>query len=171
MDIALYPDPVLRKKAQRVTQFDDNLRKLADEMHTTMAKAKGVGLAAPQVGLSIQLLVLNPTGKPADAKTLVNPKLTLTKGDELGEEGCLSFPGIWGEISRAPSLTVEGQDTAGNLIQLELSGYVARIVQHEFDHLEGILFIDRLSPADKVRIRKMLKNLELRHQERAGAKA
>lgn len=168
MDIALYPDPVLRKKARRITQFDDNLRKLADEMHATMAKAKGVGLAAPQVGLSIQLLVLNSSGKAADAKTLVNPKLTLVKGGELGEEGCLSFPGIWGEILRAPSLAVEAQDVSGNPIQLELSGYVARIVQHEFDHLEGILFIDRLSPADKIRIRKMLKNLEARFQERAG---
>lgn len=166
MEIVLYPNPVLRKKAAAVTAFDDNLKKIAAQMHETMAKAKGVGLAAPQVGLSLQLLVLNPTGKIQDALTLVNPKLILTKGGVPGEEGCLSFPGIYSEIERAPSLVVEAQNADGAPVRLELSDYIARIVQHEFDHLDGILFIDRMSPADRVRVRGVLKNLEAKYQEK-----
>jgi peptide deformylase len=171
MDIVLYPDPVLRKKAAPVTRFDEALRKLADDMHETMSKAKGVGLAAPQVGLSIQLLVLNSSGRAADAKTLVNPRLVLAKGDVPGEEGCLSFPNIWGEIDRAPSIVVEAQDVSGNAIRLELADYVARIVQHEFDHLEGILFIDRMSPADRLRIKKHLKALEAQRDQKSSVNA
>lgn len=166
MEIVHYPDPVLRKKAAPVTVFDAALKKIADEMHVTMAKAKGVGLAAPQVGLSIQLLVLNPSGKAEDAMTLVNPKLTLADGDVTGEEGCLSFPGVWGEVDRAPSLMVEAQDVTGAPVRIELADYVARIVQHEFDHLDGILFVDRLSAADKVRVRGALKALDARFQEK-----
>jgi peptide deformylase len=171
MEIVLYPDPLLRKRAAKVERFDAGLRAIAEEMHRTMAAAKGVGLAAPQVGLSIQLLVLNPTGKAEDALTLVNPKLVLAKGELWGEEGCLSFPGVWSEISRAPSLAVEAQDLEGKPIRLDLEGYVARIVQHEFDHLDGILFIDRMSPADRVRVKKSLRALEDRYQEKPAAAA
>lgn len=167
MEIVLYPNPVLRKKAAAVTKFDAELQKTADAMHATMAKAKGVGLAAPQVGLSIQLLVLNPTGKKEDAQTLVNPKLILAKDVEVpGEEGCLSFPGIWAEIERAGSLVVEAQDVKGAPVRLELHDYLARIVQHEFDHLDGILFIDRMTPADRARVRGSLKNLEAAYKEK-----
>jgi peptide deformylase len=169
MEVVLFPDPILRRKAATVTRFDDDLRRTAAEMHETMAKAKGVGLAAPQVGLSIRLLVLNPTGRPEDALTLVNPKLALDKGEALGDEGCLSFPGIWSEIARAPKLVVEAQDLDGKEIRLELADYVARIVQHEFDHLDGILFIDRMSPADKLRTRKALRSLEDKYQEKLAA--
>ncbi|MBL8696563.1 MAG: peptide deformylase [Planctomycetes bacterium] len=169
MDVVLYPDPILRKTAETVTTFDASLREIADAMHQTMAKAKGVGLAAPQVGLSIRLLVLNPTGKAADAVTLVNPKLTSLRGAEFDEEGCLSFPGIYAEISRATSLVVEAQDLDGKPIRIAAEDYVARIIQHEFDHLEGVLFVDRMSAADKVRVRGALKKLDAQFQERAGA--
>ncbi|MBI3820915.1 MAG: peptide deformylase [Planctomycetes bacterium] len=171
MEIVQFPNPVLRKKAAVVTRFDEGLRRTATEMHALMLKAKGVGLAAPQVGLSIQLLVFNPSGKAADAQTLVNPRLTLSKGDVAGEEGCLSFPGIWGEIERAPSLVVEAQDENGAPVRIEMQDYAARIVQHEFDHLDGILFIDRMTPADRVRVRGALKALEAAWQERSRAVA
>ena len=117
----------------------------------------------------MRLLVLNPSGRPEDALTLVNPSLVLEKGEALGDEGCLSFPGIWSEIARAPRLLVEAQDLDGNPLRLELADYVARIVQHEFDHLDGILFIDRMSPADKLRTRKALRTLEDDYQEKLAA--
>lgn len=166
MEIVLFPEPVLRKKASTVTVFDAELRRTAEAMHGAMAIAKGVGLAAPQVGLSIRLLVLNPTGKPEDAVTLVNPRLAPHAGEEWGEEGCLSFPGIWAEVARAPSLVVEAQGLEGQPIRMEAAGYLARIVQHEFDHLEGVLFIDRMTPADRLRVRKGLRVLEDRYQQK-----
>jgi peptide deformylase len=169
MEIVLYPEPVLRRKASAVVRFDAELARIAAEMREAMAKAKGVGLAAPQVGLSIRLLVLNATGKPEDALTLVNPKITPAKGETRGEEGCLSFPGIWSEVARAPQIAVEAQDLQGNPVRLELADYVARIVQHEFDHLDGILFIDRMSPADRLRTRKALRLLEDKYQEKLAA--
>lgn len=169
LEIVHYPDPILRRKAATVTAFDGTLRRLAADMHTTMAAAKGVGLAAPQVGISLRLLVLNPSGKSEDALTLVNPVLTLDRATELGDEGCLSFPGVWAEVSRAVGIHVEAQDLTGAPLRLELRDYVARIVQHEFDHLEGILFVDRFSPADKLRVRKALRALEERHQEKVAA--
>lgn len=171
MDVVLYPDPVLRKKAAPVVKFDEALRRTAEAMHETMARSKGVGLAAPQVGLSISLLVLNATGDPDDAITLVNPKIARKVGDVIGEEGCLSFPSIYAEIARAPSIVVEAQDVEGKPIRLELADFVARIVQHEFDHLDGVLFIDRMSPADRVRVKGALRALEDRFREMQAAKA
>jgi peptide deformylase len=152
-----------------VTRFDDELRRLAADMHAAMAAAKGVGLAAPQVGISARILVLNPSGKPEDALTLVNPVLSLDEGSESGEEGCLSFPGIYAEVERAATLRVDAQDLTGGTIRRELSGFVARIVQHEFDHLEGVLFVDRFSSADKLRARKHLRALEERFKEKLPA--
>lgn len=164
MDVVLYPDPILRKKAQPVARFDAELRATADAMHAAMAKAKGVGLAAPQVGLPLALLVLNASGDRAGAITLVNPKISRKTGEAIGEEGCLSFPSIYAEIARAESLVVEAQDVEGKPIRLELADFVARIVQHEFDHLDGVLFIDRMSPADRVRVKSQLKALEDRYR-------
>ncbi len=169
MDVVLYPDPVLRKKATEVTSFDAELRRIAEDMHSAMARAKGVGLAAPQVGLSLRLLVLNPSGKASDALTLVNPTLGPIRATELGEEGCLSFPGIYAEVLRARTIAVEARDLSGAPIRLELEDFVARIAQHEFDHLEGILFTDRMSPADKLRARSALRTLEQRYAQRVQA--
>ncbi|HKD99558.1 MAG TPA: peptide deformylase [Planctomycetota bacterium] len=168
MDVVLYPDPILRRTAAAVERFDDELRSTAAAMHETMARAKGVGLAAPQVGLGIRLLVVNPTGKPENALTLVNPVIRSKRGEVVGEEGCLSFPNIWAEVSRAGSIVVEAQDETGRPLRLELDGFAARIVQHEHDHLEGILFVDRMSPADRVRVKSALVALEERRAKKGS---
>lgn len=173
MQIVLYPDPVLRKKAAKVEVFDASLQKTVRDMFATMYKLRGVGLAAPQVGLSINLLVLNPSGdpeKPEQEMALINPKIRSRKGEVFGEEGCLSFPRIYAEIARARDIVVDYQDPSGKKFEgVSLSDYLARIVQHEGDHLDGVLFTDRMSPADKSRVRGDLKALETRFEEaRAG---
>jgi peptide deformylase len=130
-----------------------------------MAEAKGVGLAAPQVGLRMRLMILNPTGNAEDALALVNPAIVGRAGPPaLFEEGCLSFPGIYAEVERPELCTVEFQDTDGQRRRLEASGFQSRILQHEHDHLEGVLLVDRMSPADKHRHRAALEELVARYK-------
>ncbi len=161
MEIVLYPNPVLRRKTPEITDFGPELERRAAEMLELMYKLKGVGLAAPQVGRCERMLVLNPTGKPGDELALVNPTIKSRKGDIFGEEGCLSFPGIYAEVDRAKEIVIDYQDPRGEWHRdVKLSDFTARIVQHENDHLEGILFTDRMSPADKVRVKHQLKALE-----------
>lgn len=163
MDVVLYPDPRLRRRNAPVELFDADLRRLAASMFETMYRTKGVGLAAPQVGVNLQLLVYNPTGdpaKPEGERVLCNPKvLWRAKTKESGEEGCLSFPGIYARVERPDGIRLEAQDLEGRPFPLELRGWDARIFQHELDHLEAILFIDRMSPGDRVRIKPQLDEL------------
>ena len=169
MDVVIYPDPVLRRAAEPIARFDDELRARVREMLETMYKAKGVGLAAPQVGWSAQLLVGNATGDPAHAAeemVLVNPRIVRKKGFEAGEEGCLSFPGIYAEVERSKSVVVAMQDLEGRPVERTYDGFPARIIQHEMDHLTGTLFVDRMSPADRIRVRARLKELEERFERR-----
>lgn len=150
-DLTLYPDPVLRKPSDPVAAFDDELRAIVEGMFERMRKSKGVGLAAPQVGLKKRILVLNPTGEPADDLALINPTLVDRTGAQtLFEEGCLSFPGIYAEIKRPARCKVQAYTVTGERIDAEYDGFVSRIVQHEYDHLEGVLLVDRMSPADKL---------------------
>lgn len=167
MQVLVYPDPVLRRGGKAVTAFDADLRQLADRMFAAMYEEGGVGLAAPQVGVEQKLLVLNPAGDRADRsgeRVLLNPVITRKKGREWGEEGCLSFPGIHAEVERWQKITVTYQDLDGVETTLECEGWLARIVQHELDHLDGVLFVDRLTPADRMRIRSQLEELEGRQR-------
>ena len=170
MEIRVYPDPVLRRGGQPVTNFDQDGRDTAAAMMEAMYAEGGVGLAAPQVGIEQKLLVLNPSGSKEDRTeelVLLNPKVTKKKGYEFDEEGCLSFPGIQAEVERAIKITLTYQDLEGQPQTMSAEGWLARIIQHELDHLEGVLFTDRLTPVDKLRVRPQLVELE----ERFGAKA
>ena len=154
-DLTLFPAPVLRRPAAIVESFDAELEAMVNAMFDLMFESQGVGLAAPQVGLKKRILVLNETGdreKRDQDLVLINPKI-LSKTGELTrfDEGCLSFPDIYASIERPDRCTIEAQDLQGNVFQGDYDGFLSRIIQHEFDHLEGILLVDRMSPADKLR--------------------
>jgi peptide deformylase len=171
LEIVLFPDPILRKPTARVERFDEDLKRFAREMLDTMYRARGVGLAAPQVGDPRRLLVLNPTGdpgRPQEERVLINVKVLGRKGEVWGEEGCLSFPKIYAEIARAETVAFEAADLEGRTAREEASGFLARVVQHEGDHLDGVLFVDRMSPADRIRVKPLLRALEERFREGRG---
>ena len=163
MDIIKYPDPVLKRGGREVESFDAELAETAKQMMTAMYRFGGVGLAAPQVGLEVNLLVLNPKGDdtvPDGEMVMVNPKLVYKKGMEWGEEGCLSFPGIYGEVERYQKIEVEYQDLEGNKHSVRANDFLARVIQHEMDHLDGVLFVERLSPVDRIRVKSKLLDME-----------
>jgi peptide deformylase len=139
--IVKHPDPVLRERAQEVTKFNANLHKLLDDMAETMYDADGVGLAAPQVGILKRVIVVD-AGDEQGLIELVNPEIVLREGEQLGPEGCLSIPGLQGDVRRAQKVVVKGQDRNGNPVQYEGTDLLARAFQHEVDHLNGVLFID-----------------------------
>lgn len=148
-------NPILRQKAKKVHRFDSSLQNLIDDMFETMHAAQGVGLAAPQIALSIRLLVAEyedeETGKHHKL-AIFNPEIVKAEGEELGTEGCLSIPGYAGDnIRRAAKIAVKGQDVRGKAIKVNAEGWWARILQHEMDHLDGILFIDRLDRPEDLR--------------------
>ncbi|MGD1047174.1 MAG: peptide deformylase [Candidatus Krumholzibacteriaceae bacterium] len=159
--IRKYGDKVLRGKNEKVKEFGPELAPLFDEMHETMIEARGVGLAAPQVGVPKQIAIMNP--EPENEKTLlkmVNPRIIASSDEtEKIEEGCLSVPGIRGDVVRAARITVAYQDENGKARTLEAEGILARIIQHELDHLNGVLFVDRLSLAKRALIKGKLKEL------------
>ena len=189
LPILQYGDPILRAKGNRVETIDDRIRELAANMIETMHAAHGVGLAAQQIGEALQLTVLDISaveddrpstlkldGQDADPKTamplvLINPEIELGGETELGVEGCLSFPEITGDIERAQSVTVRAQTLEGGAIQVEAGGFLARAIQHEGDHLNGILFIDRMRSAAKAALSSRLRRLQketrrgVRHRE------
>ncbi len=170
MDVLVYPDPILRRGGKTVTAFDAELRALSERMMEAMYVEGGVGLAAPQVGIEHKLLVLNPAGDKKDRSgelVLCNPTLTKKKGREFGEEGCLSFPGIHAEVERWVDVTVTYQDLDGKQQTLAATGWLARIVQHEMDHLDGVFFVDRLTAADKLRVKAQLQELEDSYRQKA----
>ena len=163
MEIVKYPDPVLRRGGQTVDVFDRKLADTAAEMLEAMYQYRGVGLAAPQVGLELSLLVLNPSGEAGDKDqelALVNPRVTARKTLDWGEEGCLSFPGLYAEVERHQQITIAYQDLEGAEQTRAATGFLARVILHEMDHLEGVLFIDRLSPVDRIRVKSKLLELE-----------
>jgi len=158
--ISLFPDPVLRKPAEPVEAFDHALAETVEAMYVRMRESQGVGLAAPQVGLKLRILVLNPGGDDGQDLTLVNPEVLKAWGPKSAmEEGCLSFPGIYGEVTRPACVRVRAKTIDGEEFTEEYEGFVARIIQHEMDHLEGVLLIDRMSPADKLRNKIAFENL------------
>ena len=189
LPILQYGDPVLRAKGNRIEIIDDRIRELAANMIETMHAAHGVGLAAQQIGEALQLTVLDISaveddrpstlkldGEDIDPKTamplvLINPEIELRGEAEEGVEGCLSFPEITGDIERAQSVTVRAQTLEDGTIQIEAGGFLARAIQHEGDHLNGILFIDRMRSAAKVALSSRLRRLQkeakrgIRHRE------
>jgi peptide deformylase len=177
LSIMQYGDPILRAKAKQIEKIDDYIRALAANMIETMHAANGIGLAAQQVGEAVQLTVLdisqiedrpsrlNLNGKDVDPTTsmplvLINPEIELGRETEVGTEGCLSFPEITGQIERAESTMAHAQNLEGDKIEIVASGLLARVIQHEVDHLNGILFIDRMNSAAKVALSSRLKRLQ-----------
>lgn len=148
LPIRLYPDPVLREPATPVTEVDDSVRKLITDMAETMRAAPGVGLAAPQVGVQRRVLVYS-LGEDEPLRALVNPEITERTGEIVGDEGCLSIPGLTYEVIRAQRVSVNGLDENGQAVSYEAEDLEARVIQHEVDHLDGILFLDRLDPEDR----------------------
>jgi peptide deformylase len=163
LEIVKYPDPVLETAGEPVTEFDDQLRKLVADMFETMYAAPGVGLAAPQVGVSKRVFVMDCSGgkDPAQKIAMINPEIVMTEGTQAGEEGCLSFPGIFFSVTRAFRAVVRAQDENGKEFEIDGMELTARCMLHETDHCDGILFIERTSPLKremaKRKIRKKIK--------------
>jgi len=177
LSVRQYGDPILRAKGKRVDNIDHRIRELAQNMIETMHAANGVGLAAQQVGEALQLTVLDISqvedrpsamklnGQDVDPKSampivLINPEITVNEETETGTEGCLSFPEINGEIERAKAVVTRAETADGKRIEIEATGLLARAIQHEVDHLNGILFIDRMSSAAKAALSSRLKRLQ-----------
>jgi peptide deformylase len=170
MQLRLYPDPELLKAAAPVTAFDAELAARAAEMFTIMYEEKGVGLAAPQVGWSARLLIMNPSGARRDeeqALVVVNPRILRRWGKARAEEGCLSFPDIFVEVDRAVGVRLAWHDLQGQAHEEDFNDFPARILQHELDHLDGVLLWHRMSPVDRIRWRRELDEL-LAQVETAG---
>lgn len=165
-EIVKYPDPVLAKRGEDVTEFGEDLKTLVEEMFESMYVAHGIGLAAPQIGLSKRLTVIDVSFKkdPDDKLVLINPEIVEREGKQFEEEGCLSLPEIREKVNRAAKVKVRAQNVEGEWFEVEGEELLSRALQHEIDHLDGILFIDRLSrlKRDLVhrRIKKMQKNGE-----------
>jgi peptide deformylase len=177
LSISQYGDPILRVKGKRIEKIDDHIRELAANMIETMHAANGVGLAAQQVGEALQLTVLDVSqvedrpstmklnGEDVDPKTvmpvvLINPEIEIGGATETGTEGCLSFPEITGQIERGKSIIARAQTVEGDMLAIQASGLLARAIQHEVDHLNGILFIDRMNSAAKAALSSRLKRLQ-----------
>ena len=146
--IRALPDPVLRQKAKRVSTIGSSIQQLIDDMVETIQQAKGVGLAAPQVGVSLRLVVLQMPGE--EPITIINPEIVKRSGEQEVAEACLSVPGYAGEIKRSVSVTVKGRDRQGKAIRLKATDLMAQALEHELDHLDGVLYIDHIESQDKL---------------------
>lgn len=149
LEIVLEGDPRLRQKAMRIKHVDDSLRRIAADMHETMDAAPGVGLAGPQIGLMRRIIVVHVAKDEEEDQeevrlTLVDPEIVRAQGKVFGQEGCLSIPQWVGDVPRAETITVKALDLENKHVRLKASGFLARVIQHEVDHLDGILFVDRV---------------------------
>lgn len=154
LPISEYPDPVLRESAKPVEEFDEKLKAFIEDMRETMKAYDGVGLAAPQVGVSRQVAVIEWNDK---RYVLINPRIIESDGKDIREEGCLSAPGFYEEVARPSRIVVEALDEEGNPRRIEEEGFMARALAHEIDHLQGHLFFDHLSPLKRQMIERKLK--------------
>lgn len=171
-EIVIWPDPILKKKASPVSQVDDSTRSLVNDMFETMYAADGVGLAAPQIGVLKQVIVLDTTPRQPESKpvAMINPQIIAKEGTTRYSEGCLSVPGEAEEVDRAARVTVKFLDVSGREQTIEADGLLAVAIQHETDHLQGTMFVDYLSPLKRELIRKRMKRLKAeRGQERVSA--
>lgn len=156
LPILEFPDPRLRTKAQPVTEFGPELAQLVENMFETMYAAPGIGLAATQVNVHKQLLVLDVSDEKNERLVLINPKILDSEGGQTYQEGCLSVPGIFADVDRADRIRVEAQDVTGKTFTIDADGLLAVCIQHEMDHLIGKLFVDYLSPLKRDMVRKKL---------------
>ena len=171
-EIVIWPDPILKKKASPVSQVDDSIRSLVNDMFETMYAADGVGLAAPQIGVLKQVIVLDTTPRQPESKpvAMINPQIIAKEGTTRYSEGCLSVPGEAEEVERAARVTAKFLDVSGREQTIEADGLLAVAIQHETDHLHGTMFVDYLSPLKRELIRKRMKRLKAeRAEERASA--
>ena len=159
LDLVTYPGPVLRKQAAVVKNVDGELIKTAEEMFSIMYENNGIGLAAPQVGVSRRLLVIDVREDGRPVYVMINPRLTKRDGEAEAEEGCLSLPDVFGEVKRAEHIEVTYIDREGEEQTMEAEGMLARAIQHEIDHLNGVLFIDRLEKSRRRLVEQQLHDL------------
>jgi peptide deformylase len=163
-----YPDPRLRRPAVEATRFDDDLAALARRMLELMHAARGVGLAAPQVGVALRLFVANVSEDPNADQVFVNPVIHDAEGAREAEEGCLSIPDVRVQVRRAVRCRITAQDLSARPVELVGQDLPARVWQHEMDHLNGILILDRMSPSDRIATRRILQELEQKHRQKAA---
>jgi len=164
--IVNYPHPTLRYRSKPIRRVDAEFKKIVRGMFDLMYEHKGIGLAANQVDLPYRFFIMNLEGDPAKAEEFVfiNPVISRRRGTIEGEEGCLSFPEIYAPVKRSEKIVISAYNLAGDEVNYELTGLLARAAQHEYDHLDGILFIDRLSPAALMSIKEALSDLESEFQ-------
>lgn len=162
LNILHYPHPMLLKQGDVVTEFDDNLKKLVSDMFETMYSAPGVGLAAPQIGVSKRLFVMDCSGgkDPAQRIAMINPEVVRVEGEQEGEEGCLSFPGIFFPVKRDFRAIVRAQDVNGKLFEVDGMELTARCMLHETDHCDGIVFIDKTTPLKREMAKRKIRKLQ-----------
>ena len=169
MQIITYPHPTLRHVSQPIRRVDADLKKLVREMFDLMYAAKGIGLAANQVDLPVRLFIMNLTSKPdGEEQVFINPVVSSPKGSDEAEEGCLSLPGLYGQVIRPKTVRVNAYNLSGQEIQRELSGLEARCLQHELDHLDGVLFPDRMSVGNRANVIEELQEFEADFVSRRG---
>jgi peptide deformylase len=169
LQIVPHPHPALRRKSRELVRIDAELRDIVQQMFQLMYAARGVGLAANQVGLPYRLFVINPEGDPAQKDqelVFINPRITRKKGSDDDEEGCLSLPEIHGTVTRATELIIDAFDLTGRQFEMQLEDFPARIIQHENDHLDGVLFIDRVQPAVRSQLQPLITDLETQFRNR-----
>lgn len=168
MEIITYPHPTLRHTAKPICRVDRELRAIVDKMFELMYEAKGIGLAANQVDLPLRLFIVNLEAKQGEGEELVfiNPVISHAKGSAQQEEGCLSLPGLCGDVARPKTVRINAFTLDGRELLIDATGMLARVVQHEFDHLNGVLFIDRLSDAKQKELRAELSEFEISHESR-----
>ena len=162
-----YSDPVLLRRAEPIEEIDANVRAVAARMVELMTAARGIGLAAPQVGLSWRMFVANPANEPDAARVFVNPVLVDPSTEtEDYEEGCLSIPGVNAEIRRPTTVTLHATNLDGETVEATAEGLPARVWQHETDHLDGVLILERMRPVDKIANRRAIRELEAAYRDR-----
>ena len=166
LSVIHYPHPTLRTKSKSLKRVDSQLKKLADQMLELMYEHQGVGLAGNQVDLPIRIFVANPSGQRGDGEELVliNPELQLPKGSDSQQEGCLSLPGLYGQVTRPKTIRLSAYSLSGEPVERVLDGFLARVLMHENDHLDGVLFFDRIDEAGKLDIEEGLQDLEAAFQ-------
>ncbi|HEX8749446.1 MAG TPA: peptide deformylase [Pyrinomonadaceae bacterium] len=162
LEIVKWPETVLETPGEHVTEFDDELKKLVGDMFETMYHAPGVGLAAPQVGVSKRLFVMDCSGgrDPEQRVALINPEILTVEGEQSGEEGCLSFPGIFFAVKRSLRAVVRAQDVNGEVFEIDGMELTARCMLHETDHCDGIVFIDKTTPLKREMAKRKIRKLQ-----------
>ena len=169
LHILHYPDPLLREQSQTIREINSFLDEMVARMAELMQDEKGVGLAAPQVGWRFRMVVANPTMEPRKVEALINPVIVKRWGNVVGDEGCLSVPGIFAKVKRAERILIRGTRLDNSAVEFEAEGFPARLWQHELDHLEGSLFVDRIGPTSKILIRNSLRELEQQYADGTSA--